>query len=99
MQVTIYWNSDIGVPAAADNGVAGTEVYAPEGAIAIGGGGYATPYVSGQTYDTPSYPLVVTKPGSVPNAWFVGFKAPHTGSSLPVVKIHCYVVCLEDLPE
>jgi hypothetical protein len=101
MQVNTYWNSETGVPVAAGvDGVTWVEAVGPVGSSAVGGGGYATPYVSGQTYSAPSYPLVGMKPHpDWAHAWLVGFRVPYTGESLPVAKVRCYVVCLEDLPE
>lgn len=97
MQTSVTWNHSLTSPDA--DGIAWVSAAGPEGSVAVGGGGWASIGVTGSD-DVPFLPIVATRPEPTPgyeNTWNFGVLVPASVGA--VVKIHCFVVCLEDLPE
>jgi len=96
MEANVYWNHSVNFPDA--DGVAWVEASGPAGSVAVGGGGYGSINTGGLD-DIPFLPIVATKPNPTnPEAWAFGVLSPPcTSPDTPAVKIHCFVVVLENL--
>lgn len=97
MDANVYWNHSPSFPD--ENGIAWVEASGPIGSIAVGGGGYGSINATG-TDDIPFLPIVATKPQpGYPNAWLFGVLSPPAAPpGSPAVKLHCFVVALENMP-
>jgi hypothetical protein len=97
METSVHWNHAASYPD--EDGIAWVEAAGPTGSVAVGGGGWGSFNVDGVD-DIPTFPIVAMKPeDGVPQAWMFGVVAPLNGPpDEPAVKVHCFVVCLEDIP-